>query len=75
MVEVRIDEEGSVGCARALSGHPLMRRAAVEAAMKWRFKPLKVNGEAKSYTNFLPLVVHWDIAEAEKQCSKERRRA
>ena len=74
-VEVQIDEEGSVRCARAVSGHPIMRRAALDAAKKWRFEPLKVEGKAKPYSSFLPLVVHWNGEEAEKQCPKEKRRA
>jgi hypothetical protein len=30
--------------AKAISGHPLLRDAAVEAALKWVFKPTTVNG-------------------------------
>jgi TonB family protein len=75
MVEVQIDEQGNVRCARALSGHPIIRRAAAEAAMNWRFKPLTIRGQAKPYASFLPLVVHWDKEEAAKQCPKEKRRA
>ncbi len=76
-VEVQIDEEGNVRCARVLSGgrHPIMRRAALEAAKQWKFEPLKVEGQAKPYVSFLPLVVHWNGEEAGKQCPKEKRRA
>lgn len=75
IVEVQIDEDGNVRCARVLSGHPIMRRAALDAAKKWRFEPLKVEGKAKPYTSLLPLVVHWNGEEAGKQCPKEKRRA
>jgi TonB family protein len=37
VVDVLISKTGDVICARSLSGHPLLRRAAVEAALKWKF--------------------------------------
>ncbi|GEM_PF-1630826 len=37
-VEVTIDEEGHVTSARAISGHPLLRQAAVDAARGWTFR-------------------------------------
>ena len=76
-VEVQIDEEGNVRCARVLSGsqHPIMRRAALEAAKKWKFEPLMVAGTAKPYVGILALIVHWDTDKSGKQCPKEKRRA
>ncbi len=46
MVEVQIDEDGNIRCARGLPGHPIMRRAALDAAKRWKFEPLKVEGKA-----------------------------
>jgi TonB family protein len=46
IVEVIIDEEGDVISARALSGHPLLRDAAVEAAQKWKFRKTMNRGKA-----------------------------
>jgi TonB family protein len=43
-VEVAIDESGNVTSARALSGHPLLRDAAVDAARGWTFKPTILQG-------------------------------
>lgn len=50
-VEVLVDETGKVISATALSGHPLLKQAAVEAAKKAEFtrttlagKPVKVKG-------------------------------
>lgn len=76
-IEVRIDEEGNVGCARVLSGsqHPIMRRAALEAAKKWKFEPLIIDGKAKSYVGILALMVSWDTEKSGKQCPKEKGRA
>jgi TonB family protein len=43
-VLVTISEAGHVIQATATSGHPLLRRAAVEAALKWRFTPTTMKG-------------------------------
>ncbi len=44
MVEVTVDEDGGVISARAVSGHPLLKDAAVNAARSWRFTPTKLSG-------------------------------
>jgi protein TonB len=44
-VEVVIDETGKVISARAASGHPLLREAAVKAATRARFSPTKLSGQ------------------------------
>ncbi len=38
-VSLLIDESGEVIEATVISGHPLLRNAAIEAARQWRFKP------------------------------------
>jgi TonB family protein len=43
-VQVTISETGRVIEAKAVSGHQALRPAAVEAALKWVFKPTTVNG-------------------------------
>lgn len=43
-VRVLIDEDGNVSSASAVSGHPLLRKAAVDAASKAKFEPTKING-------------------------------
>jgi len=44
-VEVTIDELGNVISAKAISGHPLLQAAAVNAARGAQFLPTKLNGE------------------------------
>lgn len=44
VVEVTIDESGSVASARALSGPVLLREAAVYAARGWTFQPTIMQG-------------------------------
>ena len=43
-VEVMISPDGRVEVARAVSGHPLLLSAAIEAARGWRFEPTLLNG-------------------------------
>jgi TonB family protein len=45
VVQVVVDEEGKVIVARAVSGHPLLQKSAVEAAYKTRFSPTKLSGK------------------------------
>jgi TonB family protein len=39
IVNVTVDEKGNVSAASALSGHPLLRKAAEDAALKAKFPP------------------------------------
>jgi len=45
-VQVTISEEGRVIDAAVVSGHPLLRDAAVQAARQWIFKPTELSGVA-----------------------------
>ena len=45
VVEVTVDAKGNVIEARAISGHPLLKDAAVAAAMGWKFRPGGAEGE------------------------------
>lgn len=44
VVEVTVDEQGRVSAARAISGHTLLRAAAVETAADWTFSPTELGG-------------------------------
>lgn len=44
-VQVLIDESGNVVSASAVSGHPLLRQAAVQAARSAKFKPTLLSGQ------------------------------
>jgi protein TonB len=46
VVEVVVDESGNVISARALSGHALLREAAVFAAWRWKWKATLLSGVA-----------------------------
>jgi protein TonB len=45
VVEVVLDESGKVVSANATSGPPMLRDAAVQAALKARFSPTKLSGQ------------------------------
>jgi TonB family protein len=45
MVQVLVDEKGNVVTAQAVSGHPLLRPAAVAAARQAKFSPTKLSGK------------------------------
>jgi protein TonB len=45
IVEVVLDETGKVVSANATSGPPMLRDAAVQAALKARFSPTKLSGQ------------------------------
>lgn len=45
-VQINVSEGGQVIEATAVSGHPLLRDAAVEAARQWEFKPTELSGKA-----------------------------
>jgi TonB family protein len=43
-VEIVVNEDGGVESAKAVSGHPLLQQAAVDAAKEWRFSPTRLSG-------------------------------
>ncbi|HXG85064.1 MAG TPA: energy transducer TonB [Pyrinomonadaceae bacterium] len=52
-VQVVIDENGDVVSATAVSGHPLLRAAATEAARQSKFAPTLLSGQAVKVTGVL----------------------
>jgi protein TonB len=52
-VQVTIDENGNVISARAVSGHPLLQAAAVQAARGARFSPTKLSGQPVKVTGVI----------------------
>lgn len=52
-VKITIDKNGDVGSAEAVSGHPLLRFAAVEAARKAKFNPKAIEDKSVKPNGFL----------------------
>jgi protein TonB len=46
ILEVVIDERGTVKNTRVLKSVPLLDQAAVDAVSRWTFSPARLNGEA-----------------------------
>jgi TonB family protein len=43
-VEVSINTNGTVSDAKAVSGNPILTRAAIDAVRRWKFTPFVENG-------------------------------
>lgn len=52
-VQVTIDENGSVVAATAVSGHPLLRQAAAQAAQQSTFAPTMLSGQPVKVTGVI----------------------
>lgn len=52
-VEITIDENGRVIEAKAISGHPALRGAAEDAARKWVFRPMRIDGRSMKQRDVL----------------------
>ncbi len=52
-VQVTVDENGNVVSANAVTGHPLLRVSAVEAARKAKFSPTLLSGKAVKVTGVI----------------------
>jgi protein TonB len=53
VVQVLIDEAGNVVSAQAVSGHPLLTAAAVNAARQAKFSPTKLSGQPVKVTGVI----------------------
>lgn len=53
VVEIVVSPEGRVESARAISGHGLLVKAAVDAAYDWRFEPTMLNERAVRVTGVI----------------------
>lgn len=47
-VQAEVDRDGNVASARAISGPPLLRDAAVDAVQRWRYRPFLSAGRTVS---------------------------
>jgi TonB family protein len=80
-VQVVIDENGDVVSAEAISGHPLLQQAAVQAARGSKFSPTKLEGQPVRVTgvivyNFIaPMTftqIGYELSLAERSLSFQR---
>lgn len=59
VVEVTINEEGKVIEARAVSGHPMLQQAAVQAARLAKFSPATISGQPVKVTGTISYTFVW----------------
>jgi TonB family protein len=55
-VQIVVSEQGKVIEATAISGHPMLHSAALDAARKWAFKPTTINGSRVKVQSSLTLL-------------------
>jgi TonB family protein len=55
-VNVLVDSDGHVKCARVLNGHPTLRRAVSEAVQNWTLKPLLAGDKPVAVSGHLSFV-------------------
>ena len=70
LLSVLIDPDGKVQCATALIGHPLMKKFAMDAVTKWRFKPVERLGKRGAVYGVVSVRVSWDPDYGKDSCSK-----
>lgn len=68
-VQVTIDEEGNVFSASAVSGHPLLRQAAEQAARASKFKPTTLSGQPVKVTG----VIVYNFVAPKSEVSNEKK--
>ncbi len=59
VVEVTINEEGKVVEAHAVSGHPMLQQAAVQAARLAKFSPAMLSGQPVKVTGTISYTFSW----------------
>jgi protein TonB len=52
-VHAIIGRDGRIQSLNAISGHPLLLRAALDAVGQWRYRPYVLNGEAVEVETFI----------------------
>ena len=50
-LQTEIDRDGNVASARVISGPPLLRDAALEAVLQWRYRPYTVRNKPAPTTD------------------------
>jgi len=45
VIDILVDDQGKVSCARVVSGHPLLFGSAIQAVKDWAFRPKRQDGK------------------------------
>jgi TonB family protein len=67
-VEITVDEKGAVISAQPISGHPMLREAAADAARLWKFTPTTVAGTPVKVISTITFnfTMDFDVSRAER---------
>jgi outer membrane biosynthesis protein TonB len=57
VVDAVIDKDGTVTVTRVVSGHRLLRSAAVTAIQRWLYRPYRVDGHPVQVSTTLTITV------------------
>jgi len=71
-VKIFVDERGRVEKVDVISGNPILTKAAVDAAKKWKFQPFIKNGRPASVTTEMPVDFAFRDKIMEKGVSADR---
>jgi TonB family protein len=55
-VQIVVNEAGDVESAKAISGHPLLQQAGVDAARQWKFTPTELSGNRVKVSGMISFV-------------------
>ena len=69
VVSILVDSQGKVTCAQLIHGHPLIAAAALEAAKKWTFRPMKRRGRPVSFFGHLTFQFSTSGVSAPESCT------
>ena len=74
VIEIAVAPTGRVSCLHTISGHPILNLSALEAAKRWVFRPMELNGQD---VGFLAILAFYYSTEdtgpsAKPDCSKAR---
>jgi len=74
-VDITVSEAGSVISTEVISGHPMLRQAALEAAKSRKYKPYEVNGKPTPFVTTVDVIFSLGLTkeeyEREQGISKE----
>ena len=60
ILQAVIGKDGSVSATRVLSGHRLLRSAAVDAVKRWRYRPYRIDGRPVDVSTIVTVKFHDD---------------
>jgi len=70
VIDILVDDEGRVSCARVISGHPLLFGSAIEAVKDWAFRPKRQDGRPVWFYGRLRFhIVDRGTQNAERSCT------